>query len=109
MPLGKPIFAVLAVYTIVGVWNSWFSAMLYLPHTEWQPLQMYLRRILVESKQTLTQVMDAATAKELAMRQLSNAQLKYAMIIFTTLPVLCTYPFFQKYFVKGMVLGSLKE
>lgn len=109
VPLGKPIFAVLAVYTIVGVWNSWFSAMLYLPHTEWQPLQMYLRRILVESKQTLTQVMDAATAKELAMRQLSNAQLKYAMIIFTTLPVLCTYPFFQKYFVKGMVLGSLKE
>ncbi|MFR6332088.1 MAG: carbohydrate ABC transporter permease [Eisenbergiella sp.] len=105
---GETYFAVLAVYTIVGVWNSWFPPCLS-AHTEWQPLQMYLRRILVESKQTLTQVMDAATAKELAMRQLSNAQLKYAMIIFTTLPVLCTYPFFQKYFVKGMVLGSLKE
>ena len=52
--------------------------------------------------------MDAATAKELAMRQLSNAQLKYAMIIFTTLPVLCTYPFFQKYFVKGVMIGSVK-
>ena len=109
IPLGKPIFAVIAVYTIVGVWNSWFSAMLYLPHTEWQPLQMYLRRVLIEATQSLKQVMDAATAREMAMRQLSNAQLKYAMIIFTSLPVLCTYPFFQKYFVKGMVLGSLKE
>ena len=109
IPLGKPIFAVIAVYTIVGVWNSWFNAMLYLPHTEWQPLQMYLRRVLIEATQSLKQVMDAATAREMAMRQLSNAQLKYAMIIFTSLPVLCTYPFFQKSFVKGMVLGSLKE
>ena len=109
IPLGKPIFAVIAVYTIVGVWNSWFNAMLYLPHTEWQPLQMYLRRVLIEATQSLKQVMDAATAREMVMRQLSNAQLKYAMIIFTSLPVLCTYPFFQKYFVKGMVLGSLKE
>ncbi|MDO4292656.1 MAG: carbohydrate ABC transporter permease [Eubacteriales bacterium] len=109
VPLGKPIFAVLAVYTIVGTWNSWFNAMLYLPHTQWQPLQMYLRRILVETNQNASQVMDAAAAMEFARRQLSNAQLKYAMIIFTTLPVLCTYPFFQKYFVKGMVLGSLKE
>ena len=70
---------------------------------------MYLRRVLIEATQSLKQVMDAATAREMAMRQLSNAQLKYAMIIFTSLPVLCTYPFFQKYFVKGMVLGSLKE
>lgn len=109
IPLGKPIFAVIAVYTIVGVWNSWFNAMLYLPHTDWQPLQMYLRRVLIEATQSLKQVMDAATAREMARRQLSNAQLKYAMIIFTSLPVLCTYPFFQKYFVKGMVMGSLKE
>ena len=48
-------------------------------------------------------------AAEMARRQMSGAQLKYAMIIFTTLPILFTYPFFQKYFVKGMVLGSLKE
>ena len=109
IPPGKPIFAVIAVYTIVNVWNSWFNAMLYLPHTDWHPLQMYLRRILIETKQNMQQVMDAAAAREMAMRQLSNAQLKYAMIIFTSLPVLCTYPFFQKYFVKGMVMGSLKE
>lgn len=83
--------------------------MLYLPHTDWQPLQLYLRRLLIEATQSVKEVVDAATAREIAERQLSNAQLKYAMIIFTSLPVLCTYPFFQKYFIKGMVLGSLKE
>ncbi|MBQ8232707.1 MAG: carbohydrate ABC transporter permease [Lachnospiraceae bacterium] len=109
VPLGKPIFAVIAVYTIVATWNSWFKAMLYLPHTDWQPLQMHLRRILVETTRTVTQAMDPAAAKEAAARELSNAQLQYAMIIFTTLPVLFAYPFFQRYFVKGMVMGSLKE
>ena len=109
LPLGKPIFAVIAVYTIVGTWNSWFNAMIYLPHTDWQPLQLHLRRVLVSSSQMLSQVMDQAAAKEAAAKALSNAQLQYAMIIFTSLPVLAAYPFFQRYFVKGMVLGSLKE
>ena len=53
VPLGKPIFAVIAVYTIVGIWNSWFGAMLYLPHQEWQPLQLYLRRLLIEAQATI--------------------------------------------------------
>ena len=109
LPLGKPIFAVIAVYTIVSTWNSWFNAMIYLPHTTWQPLQLHLRRVLVSSSQTLSQVMDQAAAREAAAKELSNAQLQYAMIIFTSLPVLAAYPFFQRYFVKGMVLGSLKE
>lgn len=101
--------AVIAVYTIVGVWNSWFNAMVYLPHTKWQPLQLYLRRVLIENTKQITEVLSPSAAQELARKQMSNAQLKYAMIIFTTLPVLFTYPFFQKYFVKGVMLGSLKE
>lgn len=109
LPLGKPIFAVIAVYTIVSTWNSWFNAMVYLPHITWQPLQLHLRRVLVSSSQTISQVMDQAAAREAAAKELSNAQLQYAMIIFTSLPVLAAYPFFQRYFVKGMVLGSLKE
>ncbi|MCC8102023.1 MAG: carbohydrate ABC transporter permease [Clostridiales bacterium] len=108
IPMSKAILAVIAVYTIVSVWNSWYGAMLYLPHTEWQPLQLYLRRVLVEMTRTVSQ-MSVEQAKEQAMRALSNAQMKYAMIIFTTLPVLCVYPFLQKYFVKGVMLGSLKE
>ena len=109
LPLSKPILAVIAVYTIVGVWNSWFNAMVYLPHTKWQPLQLYLRRVLIENTKQITEVLSPSAAQELARKQMSNAQLKYAMIIFTTLPVLFTYPFFQKYFVKGVMLGSLKE
>ncbi|MDR2419283.1 MAG: carbohydrate ABC transporter permease [Treponema sp.] len=108
LPLSTPILAVIAVYTVVGIWNSWFSALVYLPHVDWQPLQLYLRRMLIQA-QSPTEVMNAEAARELAARQLSYAQLKYAMIIFSSLPVLFTYPFFQKYFMKGIMLGSLKE
>jgi putative aldouronate transport system permease protein len=108
LPLSIPILAVIAVYTVVGVWNSWFSALVYLPHVDWQPLQLYLRRMLTLA-QAPTEVMSADAAREMAERQLSYAQLKFAMIIFSSLPVLFAYPFFQKYFMKGIMLGSLKE
>ena len=109
VPLAKPIFAVIAVYTIVGSWNSWFGAMLYLPDVKWQPLQMFLKRILVQNTLSIDRMVSAEAAKLQAIKELSNVQIKYAIIIFTSLPVLATYPFFQKYFVKGMVLGSLME
>ena len=83
--------------------------MVYLPRTDWQPLQLFLRRILVENTKQVTEVLNPEMAAEMVRKQLSGAQLKYAMIIFTSLPVLFTYPFFQKYFVKGVMLGSLKE
>jgi putative aldouronate transport system permease protein len=108
VPLSGPILAVIAVYTIVGTWNSWFNAMVYLPGMTWQPLQLFLRRVLVESTAPNT-IMSAEAMKEMMERKLSFAQLKYALIIFTSLPVLFTYPFFQKYFIKGVMLGSLKE
>lgn len=106
-PLSKPILAVVSIYTIVNVWNSWFTSMVYQPDTTIQPLQMYLRRVLVEQTVDLSKL-SMAEAEAMARLKLSNNQLKYAMIIFTTLPVLFTYPFFQKYFVKGVMLGSLK-
>jgi putative aldouronate transport system permease protein len=108
LPLSMPILAVISVYTVVGIWNSWFNALVYLPHVDWQPLQLYLRRMLIQA-QAPTEVISPDAAKELAARQLSYAQLKFAMIIFSSLPVFFTYPFFQKYFMKGIMLGSLKE
>jgi putative aldouronate transport system permease protein len=108
LPLATPILAVIAVYTVVGVWNSWFNAMIYLPRLDWQPLQLLLRRMLILD-QSPQQVMSSDAARQLAALKLSFAQLKYAMIIFSSLPVLFTYPFFQKYFMKGIMLGSLKE
>jgi putative aldouronate transport system permease protein len=108
LPLSVPIIAVITVYSIVNTWNSWFSALVYLPSLDWQPLQLFLRRILVES-QAPTGVLSPDAAKEMVQRRLAYAQLKYALIIFSSLPVIFTYPFFQKYFMRGIMLGSLKE
>ncbi|MFK7691223.1 carbohydrate ABC transporter permease [Paenibacillus sp. HJGM_3] len=108
VPLSKPIMAVIAIYTIVGIWNSWFDALVYLPNEKLHPLQMYLYRVVVQQTVDL-KMLSMQDAQEAAASMLSNIQLKYSIIVFTTLPVLFTYPFFQKYFVKGALLGSLKE
>lgn len=108
LPLSKPILAVISIYTVVGIWNSWFNAMVYLPNVKLQPLQMYLRRVLVEQSVDLTKLPASAQA-EAFRKKMSSLQLRYSMIMFTTLPVIFIYPFFQKYFIKGAMLGSLKE
>ena len=110
MPVAKPILAVIALYTIVGAWNSWYAASIYISSSKWQPLQLYLRRVLVEQTVDLAQellTLEDQLADQAA--RLSSNQLKYTVIIVSSLPMLIIYPFFQKYFVKGVMLGSLKE
>jgi putative aldouronate transport system permease protein len=107
VPTSKPILAVIAIYSMVGIWNSWFSAMVYLPDETLHPLQMYLQRVLVQQSVDLTKL-PMEDVEEAIARMLTSSQLKYAIIIFTTLPIIFTYPFFQKYFIKGTMLGSLK-
>lgn len=107
LPLAKPILAVIAIYSIVSMWNNWFSAQVYLPDQALHPLQLYLKRVLVAQTVDLTKLNSADIGN--AMRQMISAiQMQYSMIIFTTLPIIFTYPFFQKYFIKGVMLGSLK-
>jgi len=108
VPLSKPILAVIAIYTIVGIWNSWFNAMIYLPSAEKHPLQMYLQRILVAQTVDLTQLKTAEDLREAQEKALGATQMKYSMIVFITLPILFVYPLFQKHFIKGVMLGSLK-
>lgn len=108
MPNAKPILAVIAIYTLVARWNSWYDALIYLPNSAFQPLQLYLRRVLVENTVDLKASLTAADMEALALKLLSNDQMKYAMIIFTTLPIIFVYPFLQRYFVKGVMVGSLK-
>ncbi|MFC5407415.1 carbohydrate ABC transporter permease [Cohnella soli] len=108
VPVSKPILAVIAIYTVVGIWNSWFDALVYLPNEKLHPLQMYLYRVVVQQTVDL-KALTMEDAKDAAYAMLTNIQLKYAIIVFTTLPVIFTYPFFQKYFIKGALLGSLKE
>lgn len=107
LPLAKPILAVIAIYSIVGMWNSWFSAMLYLPNAKLHPLQMYLQRVLIQQSVDLTKL-NSTEIEDAIRRKMSGAQLKYSIIIFTTLPIIFTYPFFQRYFIKGVMIGSLK-
>ena len=108
VPLAKPIIAVIAIYTVIGAWNSWSVANIYIRDTSMQPLQLYLRRVLLKAQGALTQPSSPEEAMMIEQQRLANVTLQYAMIIFTTLPVLCVYPFFQKYFVKGVMIGSVK-
>ena len=112
LPLSKPVLAVISIYTIVGIWNSWFGAKLYIPNKDIQPVQLYLQRVLVEQSVDMTKMLEMNMTEEmikaLSAKALSARQLKYSMIVVVTLPILLVYPMFQKHFVKGVMLGSLK-
>jgi len=108
LPNVKSILAVIAIYTMVTRWNSWYDALIYVPNAALQPLQLYLRRVLVEGTVDLRASLSSADMEAMALLRLSNDQLKYSMIIFTTLPMIFIYPFLQRYFVKGVMVGSLK-
>ena len=84
---------------------------MYITDREWQPLQLFLRRVLVEQTEQLSNLAfaDAEAVERAQEQQISNNQLKYTIIIISSLPMLVAYPFFQKYFVQGVMLGSLKE
>ncbi|WP_127581506.1 carbohydrate ABC transporter permease [Paenibacillus koleovorans] len=102
-PLSMPIVAVLILFYAVEHWNSYFSALIYLPSKELQPLQLYLVKVLVENTQSLADSILMSEEKSLAIMQV-----KYAIIIVSTLPILCIYPFLQKYFVQGVMIGAIK-
>lgn len=105
IPLSKPILAVIGLWTAVGLWNSWFNALIYLNNVSLQPLQLLLRRILI-TNQSLLGAATGSMAQEL--RKLSD-MMKYAAIVVSTLPIMCLYPFLQKYFNKGVLVGAIKE
>lgn len=104
LPLSKPILAVLVLMYAVGQWNAYFDALLYLKSADLQPLQLVLRSILILNTAT-SGTMDAVTMAE---RQQMADLLKYALIVVGSLPVLLIYPFAQRYFVRGMLIGSIK-
>ncbi|MCR4695650.1 MAG: carbohydrate ABC transporter permease [Pseudobutyrivibrio sp.] len=105
LPLSKAVIAVIALWTAVGLWNSWFNALIYLSSEELQPLQLLLRRILI-SNQSLLGAATGEMANEL--RQMSD-MMKYGSIVISTLPIMCLYPFLQKYFNQGVMIGAVKE
>ena len=106
VPLSKAILAVIGLWTAVGIWNSWFNALIYIRNEDLQPMQLVLRRILIQNQMLMENTTTGNLAGEL--RQLAD-MMKYAAIIISTVPVMILYPFLQKYFNQGVMVGSIKE
>lgn len=104
-PLSKPIIFVLALYAFIGQWNAYFDAMIYLEDQELYPLQLVLRSILIQNEVQPGMIGDQLARAEL---QRISEMIKYASIVIASLPLIIMYPFFQKYFEKGVMVGSLK-
>lgn len=106
LPLCKPVIAAIAVMLAVTHWNSWFDIMLYNSSGNWDTLQVYLRKILLESEQAAKLLNDQKQYE--AMRNLTTTSIRAAATMIVTIPIVCVYPFFQKYFVGGMTIGAVK-
>ena len=105
LPLSKASIAVISLFYAVGHWNSYFNALMYLNDRELIPLQLVLREILINNKMDADMVTDPALLEAKAgMADL----LKYSLMVVSSVPILCIYPFVQKYFVKGVMVGSVK-
>lgn len=105
LPVCTPVITVLALWQFVGMWNSYFDAMIYLNDAAKQPLQLVLRSILIQNQPESGMISDMQSTAERA--QLAEL-LKYATIIISSIPLLVMYPFFQKYFDSGIMVGSVK-
>lgn len=103
VPVSKPVIATLTLFTIVGHWNEWFGALIYISSPQGYPLQTYLQSLLNIDVTKMTDF----KARQL-IEQMSPKTLRAAMVFLTALPILMVYPFLQKYFAKGLVLGSVK-
>ena len=105
LPLSGSILAVLVLYNVVGQWNSYFYAMMFLKDQDMYPLQIILRDILVMNSVSSDMTVNIS---EMILKQGLADVLKYALIVVSSAPLLAVYPFIQKHFVKGVMMGSMK-
>ncbi len=108
LPLSGPIIAVMSLFHAVGLWNQYFAAMMYLSDRELFPLQLILREILILQEMNVSMMMNGDQLETLAEQARIADILKYAVMIVSALPLLIVYPFLQRFFVKGVLIGSLK-
>ena len=105
LPLSTTVIAVITLYYAVAHWNSYFNAFLYLSDRKLYPLQIFLRQILVQNNFDTSEVTDPDLAQQL---QGLSEVLKYSVIVVSTAPLMCLYPFVQRHFVKGVMIGAVK-
>jgi putative aldouronate transport system permease protein len=107
LPLSKPLFATYGLFHIVGTWNSWFNALLYLTKEELHPIQMFLRRIVVNLD--LNIAYGGSSRASIMMEGRFHPQsIQMATVVVVMVPILCIYPFIQRYFIKGAMIGAIK-
>lgn len=104
VPLSKPIIATICLFTAVGYWNNFFNAIIYIRSSDNWPLMLYLREV-IEGASALAQTANTA---EMGKEMMTSETIKYATLMLVMVPILSIYPFLQKYFVKGIMLGSVK-
>ena len=111
LPLSKPVMATVGLWLAVSHWNSWFDVLIYITDESMFTLPIILRRIIVTGTHELLDIehLTMLATEMIARPEVSTAGLRAAAIFVTTIPILCVYPFIQKYFVQGTMLGSLKE
>lgn len=106
IPLALPTVAVMLLFYGVGYWNAWFNAMIFLRDRELYPLQLVLREILIQND---TSSMNMSYSGDSGDEQMITETIKYAVIVIATVPILSLYPFLQRYFIKGIMIGAIKE
>lgn len=102
LPVTIPTLAVITLFYAVNYWNAWFNALMYLQNRDYYPLQMFLREILIANSSGGNASMDVDT-------YMLEETIKFTTIVVSTVPILCIYPFVQRYFISGLMLGSIKE
>ena len=108
IPLCKPIIAVMVLFYAVGYWNSYFNALIYITDESLYPLQMVLRKILISADMSNMMSSAGGAMESIAQQSMLSESLKYATIVLASAPILFLYPFAQKYFEKGVMIGSVK-
>lgn len=103
LPLSLPALAVITLYYAVDYWNSWYPALLYIRDRKLYPLQMFLRELLI-----LNENVESASGKQMVSEVYTRELVKYCTVVVSTVPILIVYPFLQKYFVKGVMIGAIK-
>jgi putative aldouronate transport system permease protein len=107
LPLSKPVLAVVGLYTAVNHWNDWFSGAFYMSDTSKWPVQTVLQQMLTKAMNS-QEVTNVAQALAQNVSNTTSDSLKMAAVVITTVPILCVYPFVQKYFAQGAMIGAVK-
>jgi putative aldouronate transport system permease protein len=108
LPLSKPVLATIALFAGVGQWNDYFGGLMYMTNrVDLEPIQTYLYRMVAQVQSS--QVAGSISAANITASDTTSTSIKLAAMVITTLPICCVYPFLQKYFVKGMMVGAVKE